>query len=83
MALPLGALVTSSLLLFLVAFPLPDVHAAHNIVVGGTRNKQLITPPKHNHPKFAPGPWKQAHATFYEGGSGTFGIYIHNYLYNI
>ncbi|KAL6273626.1 hypothetical protein ACE6H2_024318 [Prunus campanulata] len=29
----------------------------------------------HNHhrPKFAPGAWKHAHATFYEGGSGTFG----------
>ncbi|KAK3406267.1 hypothetical protein EUGRSUZ_K02434 [Eucalyptus grandis] len=31
------------------------------------------SPAKHNRPKFAPGPWKQAHATFYEGGSGTFG----------
>ncbi|XP_050113729.1 expansin-A9-like [Malus sylvestris] len=24
-------------------------------------------------PRFTAGPWKQAHATFYEGGSGTFG----------
>ncbi|KAI3441456.1 Expansin [Psidium guajava] len=28
---------------------------------------------KHHRPRFTPGPWKQAHATFYEGGSGTFG----------
>ncbi|CAK9320116.1 unnamed protein product [Citrullus colocynthis] len=28
---------------------------------------------KHHRPPFKPGPWKHAHATFYEGGSGTFG----------
>jgi hypothetical protein len=27
----------------------------------------------HHRPSFKPGPWKQARATFYEGGSGTFG----------
>ncbi|XP_021817303.1 expansin-A9-like isoform X2 [Prunus avium] len=27
----------------------------------------------HHRPRFTAGPWKQAHATFYEGGSGTFG----------
>ncbi|KAM2891303.1 hypothetical protein COP2_009615 [Malus domestica] len=27
----------------------------------------------HHKPRFTAGPWKQAHATFYEGGSGTFG----------
>ncbi|KAI5355570.1 hypothetical protein L3X38_008465 [Prunus dulcis] len=27
----------------------------------------------HRRPRFTAGPWKQAHATFYEGGSGTFG----------
>ncbi|TKY62096.1 Expansin-A16 protein [Spatholobus suberectus] len=77
MAFPLGALVTTSLL-FLVAFPLPNVHAkvssswshaAHNMA--GRRNK--IVDLEHHHPVFGPGPWKQAHATFYEGGSGTFG----------
>ncbi|XP_061352607.1 expansin-A9-like [Gastrolobium bilobum] len=66
MAFPLGAFLTSSLL-FLIALPIPEVHA--NIV--GGRNKALT--PKHHRPKFRPGPWKQAHATFYEGGSGTFG----------
>lgn len=30
----------------------------------------------HHRPKFAPGAWKHAHATFYEGGSGTFGMNI-------
>ncbi|KAM1094307.1 hypothetical protein FF1_009327 [Malus domestica] len=27
----------------------------------------------HNRPRFGGGPWKHAHATFYEGGPGTFG----------
>ncbi|KAJ1418922.1 RlpA-like protein, double-psi beta-barrel domain [Sesbania bispinosa] len=76
MAFPSEALVTLALL-FLVAFPLPDVHAnassswryaAHNIV----GNNKVVTPNRHR-PKFTAGPWKQAHATFYEGGSGTFG----------
>lgn len=82
MVSPLGALVTSSFLL-LIAFP--DVHAsinsswkhaAHNSVGGGRKWNKLIIKngKKHHHPKFVPGPWKQAHATFYEGGSGTFGI---------
>ncbi|GKV46345.1 hypothetical protein SLEP1_g53332 [Rubroshorea leprosula] len=32
-----------------------------------------VAGPKHHRKPFKPGPWKQAHATFYEGGSGTFG----------
>ncbi|XP_027349160.1 expansin-A9-like [Abrus precatorius] len=77
MAFPLGALMTSSLF-FLVAFALPNVHAnissswryaAHNNV--GRDNKMVNL--EHNHPVFGPGPWRLAHATFYEGGSGTFG----------
>ena len=62
MEFPLGALLTLSMI-FLVAFTLPNVHA----------NVNRIPKPHHAHPKFIPGPWKQAHATFYEGGSGTFG----------
>ncbi|CAJ2650070.1 unnamed protein product [Trifolium pratense] len=76
MTFPLGALVTSSLL-FLVAFSLPNVHsinsswkhAAHNII--GPSNP--ISTPKHHRRSFLAGPWKKAQATFYEGGSGTFG----------
>ncbi|CAJ1891363.1 unnamed protein product [Sphenostylis stenocarpa] len=67
MAFPLGALATTTWL-FLVAFSLPNVHAAHNHV--GSIKKVSI---KRHRPIFKPGPWKQAHATFYEGGSGTFG----------
>ena len=29
---------------------------------------------QHRRPPFKPGPWNHAHATFYEGGSGTFGM---------
>lgn len=79
MAFPLGALMTTTLLLFLVAFSLiPNVHAtirsswghaAHNMV---GRDNKIVDLHKH-HPVFGPGPWRQAYATFYEGGSGTFG----------
>ncbi|MED6216281.1 hypothetical protein PIB30_006221 [Stylosanthes scabra] len=56
-------------LLFLVAFAIHDAHAsvnsrnyaAHNNIVGPRRSMLAFAP------------WKQAHATFYEGGSGTFG----------
>ncbi|KAG4916385.1 hypothetical protein JHK85_054836 [Glycine max] len=70
---------TTTLLLFLVAFSLiPNVHAtirsswghaAHNMV---GRDNKIVDLHKH-HPVFGPGPWRQAYATFYEGGSGTFG----------
>lgn len=83
MANPLGALMTSSLL-FLVVFALPNhvhaeintswKHAAPNNVGGADK-----TVPIHQHTPFTPGQWKQAYATFYEGGSGTFGIYINIY----
>jgi hypothetical protein len=77
MALPLQVLSVSLLLLIV----LPDVlataplrvrgYGAHHAVrVRGHR----IQLPKHHRPKFKPGPWKQAHATFYEGGSGTYGM---------
>ncbi|KAK7337132.1 hypothetical protein VNO77_17692 [Canavalia gladiata] len=78
MAFPLAALMISSLL-FLVAFPLPNVHAnnissswrhaAHNNVGGN----EVVDQPERHRPAFGPGPWKKAYATFYEGGSGTFG----------
>ncbi|RDX86523.1 Expansin-A9, partial [Mucuna pruriens] len=77
MAFPLGAIVTSSLL-FLVAFLLPNVHAktsyswkhaANNMPQRRDKKEDL----DRRHPPFRPGPWKKAHATFYEGGSGTFG----------
>jgi hypothetical protein len=80
MTFPWGALVTSSLLFLVVAFSLPNVHAinsslkhaAHNII--GPNNP--ISTPKHHRRLFLAGPWKKAQATFYDGGSGTFGMNI-------
>ncbi|KAJ7972324.1 Expansin [Quillaja saponaria] len=73
--MPLQAFL-ASFLLFLIAFPLPYVHANVNPLwrshAAGGRGGHPVAP-KHHRPKFQPGPWKQAHATFYEGGSGTFG----------
>jgi hypothetical protein len=81
MALPLHALFVS--LLLLIALSADHAHAAvvrhgrhrwhkrHAVRVTGKRFPLI----KHHRPKFKPGPWKQAHATFYEGGSGSFGIY--------
>ncbi|KAI6675713.1 hypothetical protein NL676_003619 [Syzygium grande] len=61
-------------------------HAAHHVVgnrgphhhhwrahVHPVNHHKRSSLAKHHRPRFAPGPWKQAHATFYEGGSGTFG----------
>lgn len=73
MALPLSVLLVSLLLLIAV----PDIyatfhHGVHHAV--GSRAHHRIVIPKHHRPKFKPGPWKQAHATFYEGGPGSFGM---------
>lgn len=73
MALPLSVLLVSLLLLIAV----PDIyatfhHGVHHAV--GSRAHHRIVLPKHHRPKFKPGPWKQAHATFYEGGPGSFGM---------
>ncbi|KAM2242457.1 hypothetical protein ACFX1S_009414 [Malus domestica] len=46
----------------------------HVHVVAANRGRFGVHHPiKHHKPRFTAGPWKQAHATFYEGGSGTFG----------
>ncbi|KAI3837983.1 hypothetical protein MKW92_038630 [Papaver armeniacum] len=37
---------------------------------------------KHHKKKFAPGPWKQAHATFYEGSATTYAVTKHKALFN-
>jgi len=68
MASPLQALSVSLLLLIAV---LP--HNANAWKRGGHHHAERATLLKHHRPKFKPGPWKQASATFYEGGSGTFG----------
>lgn len=72
MASPLQAFSVS--LLLLIALP----HDANAWKRGGRHHAGRATLPKHHRPKFKPGPWKQASATFYEGGSGTFGISIIN-----
>jgi len=72
----------TSLLLFLVVFPLHNVHAGidsswKNAAHNNIGPKKLISTPKNNRHMPLAGKWKQAHATFYEGGSGTFGMNIY------
>jgi len=77
MAFPWGALLTTTLL-FLVAFSLPNAHAAENDTNKYNKKGEL----KKQRPAFAPTGWKKAKATFYDGDSKSFGIisYFH-YLY--
>jgi hypothetical protein len=79
MASPLKSILATLLLL---AIALPDCQAKSKPSLIGKqaihhaigRQANHIELPKRHKPKFRPGPWKKAHATFYEGGSGTFGI---------
>ncbi|KAL5546054.1 hypothetical protein UlMin_005741 [Ulmus minor] len=83
MALPLRALLGLLLLLVLVLsdYVNANLHlrngqrvAHHHHTGRGQRGHgKLALHLKHHRPKFKPGPWTHAHATFYEGGSGTFG----------
>ncbi|XLR27224.1 hypothetical protein S83_055124, partial [Arachis hypogaea] len=69
---------SSIILLVLVTFAIRDAHAsvnswsyaAHNNIVG---RSTLAIFNHQQRPKFVSGQWMQAHATFYEGGSGTYG----------
>ncbi|KAI5561070.1 hypothetical protein BDE02_16G088700 [Populus trichocarpa] len=78
MASPLKSILATLLLL---AIALPDCQAKSKPSLIGKqaihhaigRQANHIELPKRHKPKFRPGPWKKAHATFYEGGSGTFG----------
>jgi len=75
MALPLRALLGLLLLVLVVVVALPDHVRAWRVPhrhVGRGRGR-FPPPRKHHRPNFRPGPWTPAHATFYEGGSGTFG----------
>ncbi|KAH0971500.1 hypothetical protein GBA52_023656 [Prunus armeniaca] len=65
--LPFQALL-GSLLFFLLLLP-DHVHvfAANRVLLGDEEAHDKAGP------RFKPSPWKRAHATFYEGGSGTFG----------
>ena len=85
MASPFKTLSATTLLLLaviIITMLLPECHAdepfektssIHHVL---RRVGRRIVSPKHRHgrPPFKPGPWNQAHATFYEGGSGTFGM---------
>ncbi|KAK9289642.1 hypothetical protein L1049_008777 [Liquidambar formosana] len=71
MALPLQALLSSLLLFVLV---LPHVHARGGHAIAHGRHAtpgHHIAHPKHHRPKFRPGPWNSAHATFYGGSDGS------------
>ncbi|KAJ8754132.1 hypothetical protein K2173_002030 [Erythroxylum novogranatense] len=75
MAWPLRGFYAAFLLLTVV---LPNCRATiagkvaiHHAI--GRQNHVKTPPAKHHKPPFKPGPWKKARATFYEGGSGTFG----------
>ncbi|KAJ6968676.1 hypothetical protein NC653_036605 [Populus alba x Populus x berolinensis] len=79
MASPLKPML-ATLLLLAIAFPhcqakskpsLSGKQAIHHAI---GRQAHDIELPKRHKPKFQSGPWKEAHATFYEGGSGTFVI---------
>ncbi|KAF9665076.1 hypothetical protein SADUNF_Sadunf16G0084500 [Salix dunnii] len=78
MASPLKP-VLATLLLLTIALPdcqanskpsLSGKQAIHHAIGRQAHDWDL---PRSHIPKFQPAPWKQAHATFYEGGSGTFG----------
>ncbi|RVX11722.1 hypothetical protein VitviT2T_012668 [Vitis vinifera] len=65
MALPLRALLSSLLPLLLLLLS-HDVHAN-----GWTGNARHALLSKHHRPKFKPGPWHNAHATFYGGADAS------------
>lgn len=67
MAWSLKTLVASLSLLVVLISPESCVNGSST--VGSHHHPRKRNP----RPRFQPGPWKQAHATFYEGGSGTFG----------
>lgn len=68
MALRYQALLQWFLLFLVLVLPKVHVHAKNHI-----NNPILFKHPKHHIHPFAPGPWKNAHATFYgePDGSGT------------
>ncbi|KAL5809604.1 hypothetical protein ACOSQ3_030295 [Xanthoceras sorbifolium] len=83
MASPLKVLSATLLLIALVVLPDDcEAHvqpawrhyAARHAVGRRHHQPQMAIRKHHNHrPNFKPGPWKHARATFYQGGTGTFG----------
>ncbi|XP_052175377.1 expansin-A9-like [Diospyros lotus] len=62
---------TLLLLLLLPVLVMPHDHAENNVnpMWKGHRSSALVH--EHHKPHFAPGPWKEAHATFYGGSDGS------------
>ncbi|KAG8647172.1 expansin-A16-like [Manihot esculenta] len=73
MASPLGALSAMLLLLVVALAKNCEATAMHSAIHAVRRHGHKLKPIKRNKPKFKPGLWRKAHATFYEGGTGSFG----------
>lgn len=65
---------TVSFILLILASKLLECHANAQHALG--RHYHSVVHTKHHKPKFKCGPWKKAHATFYEGNSASFGKLI-------
>ncbi|KAI3872851.1 hypothetical protein MKW92_028935 [Papaver armeniacum] len=73
-----GVALSAVLLLLFLTLPANVLASSSRHVLTRSRNLIAVDPiegvhAKHHKKKFAPGSWKQAHATFYEGSATTYG----------
>uniref|UniRef100_A0A199UA76 Expansin n=1 Tax=Manihot esculenta TaxID=3983 RepID=A0A199UA76_MANES len=73
MASPLGALSAMLLLLVVALAKNCEATAMHSAIHAVRRHGHKLKPIKQNKSKFKSGPWRKAHATFYGGGTDSFG----------